>query len=174
VVNKWDLLEAGTRSDPATLDRVRQAFAFVPGVPVLAVSALEGRNVGRVLAAARQVAAARSTRIPTAALNALLRDALDQHPPRYHKGRRLKLLYAAQAQGQGPTIVLFVNDPDLLHFAYERYLENRIRALFGFAGVPLRIVARARAESDDGGVGERRRAAVRGRRSGSGSASARR
>jgi GTPase len=165
VVNKWDLLDAETRSDPATLATFREAFSFIPGVPVLAVSALEGRNVRRVLAAARQVAAARSTRIPTPALNALLRDAIDQHPPRYHKGRRLKLLYAAQAQGQGPTIVLFVNDPGLLHFAYERYLENRVRAVFGFAGVPLRLVARARAEDDDGGVAERRRAALRERRS---------
>jgi GTPase len=166
VVNKWDLLDTETRADPDTLDRVREAFSFVPGVPVLAVSALEGRNVRRVLGTARQVAAARSTRIPTPALNALLRTAIDEHPPRFHKGRRFKLLYAAQAQGQAPTIVLFVSDPELLHFSYQRYLENRIRAVFGFAGVPLRVVARPRAEKDDGGVAERRRAAVRGRRRG--------
>jgi GTP-binding protein len=164
VVNKWDLLDTETRGDPATLRAVQEAFSFVPGVPVLAVSALEGRGVRRVLAAARQVAAARSIRIPTAALNALLRTAVEEHPPRYHKGRRLKLLYAAQAQSQAPTIALFVNDPELVHFAYQRYLENRIRAVFGFAGVPLRVVARARAEADDGGVAERRRAAIRGRR----------
>jgi GTP-binding protein len=164
VVNKWDLLDTDTRADPATLNAVHEAFSFVPGAPVLAVSALEGRGVRRVLGAARQVAAARSTRIPTAALNALLRTALEEHPPRFHKGRKLKLLYAAQAQGQAPTIALFVNDPEQLHFAYQRYLENRIRAVFGFAGVPLRLVARARAEKDDGGVGERRRAAIRGRR----------
>jgi GTPase len=164
VVNKWDLLDTEKRADPATLNEVQEAFSFVPGVPVLAVSALEGRGVRRVLAAARQVAAARNTRIPTAALNALLRAAMEEHPPRYHKGRKLKLLYAAQAQSQTPTIALFVNDPQQLHFAYQRFLENRIRAVFGFAGVPLRVVARARAEKDDGGVAERRRAAIRGRR----------
>jgi GTP-binding protein len=120
--------------------------------------------VKRVLGAARQVAAARSTRIPTGALNSLLRTAMEEHPPRFHKGRKLKLLYAAQAQSQTPTIALFVNDPEQMHFAYQRYLENRIRAVFGFAGVPLRLVLRARAEKDDGGVAERRRAAIRGRR----------
>ncbi|TMD96948.1 MAG: ribosome biogenesis GTPase Der [Chloroflexi bacterium] len=164
VVNKWDLLDTEKRADPATLNEVQEVFSFVPGVPVLAVSALEGRGVRRVLAAARQVAAARSIRIPTAALNSLLRMAMEEHPPRYHKGRKLKLLYAAQAQSQTPTIALFVNDPEQLHFAYQRYLENRIRAVFGFAGVPLRVVARARAEKDDGGVADRRRAAIRGRR----------
>ncbi|HEY0410974.1 MAG TPA: ribosome biogenesis GTPase Der [Candidatus Dormibacteraeota bacterium] len=164
VINKWDLLDTETRADPATLNKVQEAFSFVPGVPVLAVSALEGRGVNRVLAAARQVAAARSTRIPTGALNSLLRTAIEEHPPRFHKGRKLKLLYAAQAQSQTPTIALFVNDPEMMHFAYQRYLENRIRAVFGFAGVPLRLVLRARAEKDDGGVGERRRAAIRGRR----------
>jgi GTP-binding protein len=166
VINKWDLLDTETRADPATLEKVREAFAFVPGVPVLAISALEGRGVRKVLGLARQVAAARSTRIPTAALNALLRAAMEEHPPRYHKGRKFKLLYAAQAAGQAPTIVLFVSDPEQLHFAYQRYLENRIRAVFGFAGVPLRVVTRARAERDDGGVGDRRRAAIRGRRGG--------
>jgi GTP-binding protein len=164
VVNKWDLLDTETRSDPATLNEVQEAFSFVPGVPVLAVSALEGRGVKRVIGAARQVAAARSTRIPTGALNALLRTAMEEHPPRFHKGRKLKLLYAAQAQSQTPTIALFVNDPEQMHFAYQRYLENRIRAVFGFAGVPLRLVLRARAEKEDGGVAERRRAAIRGRR----------
>ena len=82
----------------------------------------------------------------------------------FNQLRKLKLLYAAQAQSQTPTIALFVNDPAQLHFAYQRYLENRIRAVFGFAGVPLRVVARARAEKDDGGVADRRRAAIRGRR----------
>ena len=83
------------------------------------------------------------------ALNNLIRNALDEHPPRTHKGRRLKILYATQARSPVPTIVLFVNDPELMHFAYQRYLENRIRAVFGFAGVRLRIVTRHRDESDD-------------------------
>jgi GTP-binding protein len=146
VVNKWDLLDTETRGDPAFLKAVRAGFSFVPGVPVLAVSALDGRNIRKILETARLVAQSRSTRVATAALNRVLRTAIDEHPPRYHKGRRLTLLYAAQADTPAPTFVLFVNDPGLLHFSYKRYLENRLRAVFGFAGVPVRLLARARAE----------------------------
>jgi GTP-binding protein len=148
IANKWDLVEQERRADPAFLKSLQEAFDFIPGVPLLTVSALEGRNVRRVLDTAAAVAAARSVRIPTAALNTLLRDAFLAHPPRHDKGRQLKLLYATQASTPAPTIVLFVNDPELMHFAYARYLENRIRAVFGFAGTRMRIVARARAERD--------------------------
>ncbi len=148
IANKWDLVDQDRRGDPGFLKSIHEAFDFVPGVPVLTVSALEGRNVRRVLDAGATVAAARSVRIPTAALNTLLRDAFLAHPPAHHKGRQLKLLYATQASTPVPTIVLFVNDPELLHFTYARYLENRIRAVFGFAGIRLRLVARARAERD--------------------------
>jgi GTPase len=148
IANKWDLIDQEKRADPGFLKSIQEAFDFVPGVPVLTVSALEGRNVRRVLDAAAAVAAARAVRIPTAALNTLLRDAFLAHPPRHDKGRQLKLLYATQASTPAPTIVLFVNDPELMHFAYGRYLENRIRAVFGFAGTRMRIVARARAERD--------------------------
>ena len=148
IANKWDLVDQERRADPAFLKAIHEAFDFVPGVPVLTVSALEGRNVRRVLDTATAVAASRAVRIPTGALNTLLRDAFLEHPPRHDKGRQLKLLYATQASTPAPTIVLFVNDPDLLHFAYGRYLENRIRAVFGFAGTRMRIVARARSERD--------------------------
>jgi GTP-binding protein len=148
IANKWDLVDQERRADPSFLKSLQEAFEFVPGAPLLTVSALEGRNVRRVLDTAATVAAARATRIPTAALNTLLRDAFLEHPPRHDKGRQLKLLYATQASTPSPTIVLFVNDPDLMHFAYARYLENRIRGVFGFAGTRMRIVARARAERD--------------------------
>ncbi len=148
IANKWDLIDEEKRADPGFLKSIHEAFDFVPGVPVLTVSALEGRNIARVLDAATTVAAARAMRIPTAALNTLLRDAFLAHPPRHDKGRQLKLLYATQASTPAPTVVLFVNDPDLMHFAYGRYLENRIRAVFGFAGTRMRIVPRARAERE--------------------------
>jgi GTP-binding protein len=144
VANKWDLLDSETRADPATLRKLAAAFEFVPNLPVLAVSAKDGRNVRRVLPAARTVAHSRATRIPTPALNTLLRAAMDEHPPPYHKGRRLRLLYAAQAATPSPTVVLFVNDPELVNFAYRRYLENRIRAVFPFNGAPLRLLVRRR------------------------------
>ncbi|MDQ2961043.1 MAG: ribosome biogenesis GTPase Der, partial [Candidatus Dormibacteraeota bacterium] len=148
IANKWDLIDQERRADPAFLKSIQEAFDFVPGVPVLTLSALEGRNVNKVLDTAQGVASARAVRIPTPALNSLLRDAFLAHPPRHHKGRQLKLLFATQASTPVPTMVLFVNDPELLHFAYGRYLENRIRAVFGFNGTRLRIVARARREAE--------------------------
>ena len=147
VANKWDLLDAETRSDPETLKRIASAFDFVHGVPVLTVSATEGRNVAKVLDAAIAVAQARLVRVGTGALNTLLRTAMEERPPRIHKLKRLKLMYAAQASTPAPTFVLFVNDPDLMHFSYQRYLENRIRAVFGFNGVPIRMLVRRRDQS---------------------------
>jgi GTP-binding protein len=149
IANKWDLVPLDDRVDPETLTRIAGAFEFVPGVPVLTVSALLGRNVSKVLDAAQQVALARATRIPTPALNQVVRAAVGSRPPAMHRGQRLKVLYATQASSPNPTVVLFVNDPELLHFSYERYLENRIRAAFGFSGVRLRMVARRRAENED-------------------------
>ncbi len=146
VANKWDLLDTETRDNPVVLKAIQAAFSFVPGVPVMTLSATEGRNVSKVVAMAAQVAMARATRIPIPALNNLIRAAVAAHPPRIHKGKRLKILYATQASTPVPTIVLFVNDPEFLHFAYARYLENRIRAVFGFPGVRLRLVTRKRGE----------------------------
>jgi GTPase len=147
--NKWDLVKHEDRVDAGFLKKLQDSFSFVPGVPVLTLSATERRNLKRVMPAVLAVADARAVHIPTPALNNLIRNALDEHPPRTHKGRRLKILYATQARSPVPTIVLFVNDPELMHFAYQRYLENRIRAVFGFAGVRLRIVTRHRDEGDD-------------------------
>ncbi|MFN2569617.1 MAG: ribosome biogenesis GTPase Der [Candidatus Dormibacteria bacterium] len=147
VVNKWDLVDEETRGDPAFLKAFQAAFAFTPGVPVVTASALEGRNIVRVLDTARAAARSRATRIPTPALNNLIRSAVDEHPPPHRNGRRLKILYATQAASAAPTIVLFVNDPELLQTSYGRYLENRIRAVFGFGGVRLRMVARRRSDS---------------------------
>jgi GTP-binding protein len=147
--NKWDLVRHEDRVDAAFLKKLQDSFDFIPGVPVLTISATEHRNLRRVLPAVLAVADARAIHIPTPALNTLIRNALDEHPPRTHKGRRLKILYATQARSPVPTIVLFVNDPELMHFSYQRYLENRIRAVFGFGGVRLRIVTRRRDESDD-------------------------
>jgi GTPase len=149
VANKWDLLDQETRADPQTLKKIAAAFQFVPGVTVLAVSAKDGRNIRRILPAARVAAQQRATHIPTPALNTLLRSAVDEHPPPYHKNRRLKLFYATQAQTPSPTVVLFVNDPDLINFAYLRYLENRIRAVFPFNGSPLRLLPRRREGDKD-------------------------
>jgi GTP-binding protein len=90
------------------------------------------------------VAQARTKRVPTGEINRLLRDALAKHPPPAHRGKQPKVMYAAQGKERAPTFVFFVNDPELLHFSYKRYLENQIRETYGFAGVPLRTVFRKR------------------------------
>ncbi|MBV9524866.1 MAG: ribosome biogenesis GTPase Der [Candidatus Dormibacteraeota bacterium] len=149
VANKWDLVPQESRARPSFLKEIGAGFHFVPGAPVLTLSATEGRNVDKVLATAARVGDARGVHAGTGALNTVIRDAVDEHPPRTHKGRKLRILYATQARGAVPTFVLFVNDPALLHFAYSRYLENRIREAFGFDGVRLRIVTRRRDDAGD-------------------------
>ena len=142
-VNKWDLLDADERRDRALLKELRSAYDFAPGTPFLFTSASTGRGIAKLLPAAFTLGAARSLRIPTPALNQFLREALDRRPPPSGRGgRRLHLYYAVQARSRVPTFALFVNDPELLHFSYARYLENQLRDRFGFAGVPLRLRAR--------------------------------
>jgi GTP-binding protein len=98
--------------------------------------------MSRLLPTALEVVGQRRTRVPTNELNRMLREAFLERPPPSYRGRRLVLRYATQAASETPTIVLFVNDVNLLHFGYRRFLENRLRERFGFAGNPLRIVLR--------------------------------
>jgi GTP-binding protein len=143
VVNKIDLVE-GPQRRPAEWERLlRSEFRFVRHAPVVLISALTGQGVGRLLPTALEVVGQRRTRVPTNELNRVLREAFQLRPPPSYKGKRLVLRYATQAASETPTIVLFVNDVNLLHFAYRRYLENRLRERFGFAGNPIRIVLRA-------------------------------
>ncbi len=143
VLNKWDLLDHEARSDQGLVRELRGAYDWAPGTPFVFVSALTGRNVSRILPVAFEVAAARACRVTTPELNQFLREAVDRRPPPSGRGgRRLHLYYAVQARSPIPTFVLFVNDPQLLHFSYQRYLENQLRARFGFAGVPLRVRTR--------------------------------
>jgi GTP-binding protein len=143
IVNKLDLLEAPERRASEWEKRLRAEFRFVRHAPVVTMSALTGQGVDRVLPTALEVVGQRRTRVPTNELNRMLRETFVERPPPSYKGRRLVLRYATQAASETPTIVLFVNDVGLLHFGYRRYLENRLRERFGFAGNPLRIVLRA-------------------------------
>jgi GTP-binding protein len=146
VVNKWDLLDTEQRDDKEWRTRIERAFRFVRGLPVVYASARTGRRVADILPQALAVSDARRRRIPTAELNRVVRQAVEAYPPPSRRGRQLKVLYAAQGKERAPTIVIFVNDPDLVHFSYRRYLENQIRETYGFAGVPLRVKFRARDE----------------------------
>jgi len=144
VVNKWDLMKETDLSEYAK--GVRQAFRFIPYAPLLFVSALTGRRVGTVLETALGVYQERLRRVPTSGLNRLVREAVASHSPPSKRGKRLRFYYATQAEVDPPTFVFFVNDPQLVHFSYRRYLENRLREAFGFEGTPLRLYFRRRSE----------------------------
>lgn len=150
IVNKWD---AVPNKDEHTMQQftaeIRQKLRFMDYVPVLFVSALTRQRISKVLPLAMSVAAQRLVRVPTAELNRLLREAMTAHPAPSRRGKPLKLLYATQADVAPPTFVLFVNDPELVHFSYVRFLENRIREVYPFEGTPLRFYFRRR-ESETG------------------------
>ncbi|GBD12630.1 GTPase Der [bacterium HR24] len=146
VVNKWDLM-------PDTDDQRRRFAAhalerlkFVPWAPLAFVSAKTGLNLEGLLELALEVGEKRSQRVPTARLNAAIREAIARHPPPPSGKRQFKLYYVTQAEVRPPTFVFFCNDPDLLHFSYRRYLENAIRRAFDFEGTAIKMVFRGRSE----------------------------
>ncbi len=112
------------------------------------MSAKTKQKLHKLLPVVDQVAEQHALRIPTHVLNDVISDAVAINSPPTDKGRRLRINYATQVSVKPPTIILFVNDPELMHFSYERYLENKIRAAFGFEGTPLRIFSRRKSEED--------------------------
>jgi GTP-binding protein len=144
VVNKWDLVEKDSDTMQEYTRWVREALKFLDYVPVLFISALTGQRVNRVLPTAVDVWRARFDRIPTSELNRIIQDALTRHAPPSKRGKRLKIYYASQPEVDPPTFVFHVNDPALLHFSYERYLENRLREAHEFPGTPIRLLFRPR------------------------------
>ena len=143
VVNKIDLVEPAMRKPAHWRKTLATSFKFATFAPVVAVSAKTKEGIGSVLPAALEVIGQRRIKMPPNELNRVLRDAFVEHPPPGYKGRRLKLSYATQAGTETPTVVMFVNDTQLLHFSYRRYLENRIRDRFGLIGNPLKLVLRS-------------------------------
>ena len=143
-INKWDVVEKDANTFDEYADRIRQAAPFLEYAPIVSISAKTGQRVERVLEAALEIAAERRRRIPTAALNALLREATFRQPPPSAGNKRPRLYYATQVAIEPPTFVFFASDAASVHFSYRRYLENRLRAAFGFAGTPLRLVFRER------------------------------
>ena len=143
-VNKWDLVE----KDPHTFDeysaRIRRDAPFIHFAPIVAISAKSGQRVGRVLEGALEIAAERRRRVPTSALNALLREATFRQQPPMVRNRRPSIYYATQVAIEPPTFVFFAGGAADIHFSYKRYLENRLRDAFGFAGTPIRLVFRER------------------------------
>lgn len=116
---------------------------------MLYTSALTGQRVGRVTELVKYVAEQQTMRIRTGVLNELIRDAMSVNPPPMHRGRQLKLYFMTQADVHPPKFIIFVNDPELMHFSYLRFIENRLREQFGFEGTPLKLIVRARKEEED-------------------------
>jgi GTP-binding protein len=143
-VNKWDVVEKDDRTFDEYADRIRHDVPFIDFAPIVSISAKTGQRVERVLEAALEIAAERRRRVPTAALNALLREATFRQPPPAAGNKRPRLYYVTQVAIEPPTFVFFAADAAAVHFSYRRYLENRIRDAFGFAGTPIRLVFRER------------------------------
>lgn len=145
VVNKWD---AVPDKDDKTMDEfreeIRKELAFISYAPILFISALTGQRVTRIFELVNFVAEQHALRISTARLNELLQDATAVVPPPSKRGRQLKIYYMTQIKVKPPTFTLFVNDPELAHFSYLRYMENRLREAYGFEGTPLRLLVRKR------------------------------
>ena len=144
VYNKWDAVEKDEQTMNQITKKLRQEFIYLDYAPILFVSAKSGQRVNALLPLIDEVHDYALLRIQTNILFEVIMDAQLMTPPPTHKGQRLKIYYASQVAVAPPTIVLFVNDPSLLHFSYQRYLENRLREAFGFTGTTLRIIARER------------------------------
>lgn len=144
LVNKWDIVPDEIRDTQAYGEHVRAALKFLDFVPVLFISALEGDGVDQVLPAALQIQEERLSRIPTARLNEVLLEAQAAHAPPSKAGVRLRIYFASQVRTDPPTFLFHVNDPELLHFSYVRFLENRIREEYSYVGTPIRLSFRER------------------------------
>ena len=146
VANKWDLMPRDRHVRDAFEAQVREDMKFAPFAPLRFVSARQTWHVDEVLATAWEIAEERRKRIPTAVLNDLIAEAVHAHGPPSDHGRSLKIYYVTQVAINPPTFVFFVNDATLLHFGYQRFLENRVREAFGFAGTAIRLIFRTRVD----------------------------
>jgi GTP-binding protein len=148
VVNKWDIIE---NKDNSTVKKytndIRTAFAYMDYAPEIFISAKTGQRIPRIFELVNSAYAEASKRITTGTLNDVLSDAVARSQPPSDKGRRLKIYYMTQTGIKPPTFVLFVNDADLFHFSYLRYIENRLREVFGFKGTPMRFVVKSRSQN---------------------------
>src|SRR5690554_4940548 len=144
IVNKWDLVEKNFRTAREYEERLYTEMAFLRYAPSLFISARTRRGLMKILPEIRRVAAEYNRRVPTGLLNQALREAVDTYHPPSRKGRQLRIYYAAQVKTKPPTIHFSVNNPELVHFSYRRFLENKFRERFGFTGTPLRFSFRRR------------------------------
>ena len=143
-VNKWDLVEKDDKTIYRFTENVRKTLSFMPYAEILFISAKTGQRIGRIFEVIDMVIENQSLRIATGVLNEIISEAVVMQQPPSDKGKRLKIFYATEVSVKPPTFVIFVNNKELMHFSYTRYLENKIREAFGFRGTPLRFIIRER------------------------------
>ena len=147
-VNKWDAIEKDNYTVKEYTNRIREILSFVPYAEIVFISALTGQRTIKLFDMLDTVIQNHALRIQTGVLNEILMEAVAMQQPPSDKGKRLKLFYITQVSTKPPTFVLFVNKKELMHFSYQRYIENRIRDTFGFMGTPIRIFIRERKERE--------------------------
>ncbi len=148
VVNKWDEVEKETGTLEKYKKEVYNRLSYLTYAPIIFISAKTGQRVDKLFALIKKVANNNAMRIPTATLNQVINEAIAIVQPPSDKGKRLKILYATQAQTKPPTFIIFVNNKELFHFSYERYLINQIRNNFDLEGTPIRIISREKGEKE--------------------------
>ena len=148
VVNKWDEVEKETGTLEKYKKEVYNRLSYLTYAPIIFISAKTGQRVDKLFNMIKRVANNNAMRIPTATLNQVINEAIAVVQPPTDKGRRLKILYATQVQTKPPTFVIFVNNKELFHFSYERYLVNQIRSNFDLEGTPVRIISREKGEKE--------------------------
>ena len=147
VYNKWDLVDKDDKTMVNITKEIRKQFVYLDYAPIAFVSAKQGKRIDTLLPMIDMVYENLNKRIKTNILNEVILDAQMANPAKPHNGKKLKIYYASQVSSAPCVIVLFVNDPDLMHFSYERYIENCLREAFGFEGVPIQIICRKRTEN---------------------------
>ncbi|MGB4440127.1 MAG: ribosome biogenesis GTPase Der [Sedimentibacter sp.] len=146
VVNKWDLIEKDNKTFKEFHDNIRNSFAYATYAPIMAVSALTGQRVNKILDTVDEVYSFRNLRVSTGVLNDIIIEAVLMNQPRIVRGKRLKIYYGTQVAVNPPKFLIFVNDSEIVHFSYARYLENKIRESFEYKGTPIVIEFRNRSE----------------------------
>ena len=147
-VNKWDALEKDDKTIYRFTEKVRQILSFMPYAEITFISAKTGQRIGKLYELIDMVEQNQSMRVATGVLNEIMAEAVALQQPPSDKGKRLRLYYITQVAVKPPTFVIFVNDRQLMHFSYTRYIENKIRDTFGFKGTPLHFIIRERKEKD--------------------------
>ena len=148
VVNKWDLIEKDNNTFKVFTEEIRQKLAYASYAPIMTVSALTGQRVNKILDAVDEAYSFRNLRISTGVLNDILTEAVLMNQPATVKGKRLKIFYGTQVAVNPPKFLIFVNDKEIVHFSYERYIENKIREAFEYRGTPIVIEFRNRSEKN--------------------------